>query len=364
MAADWQAELRRIQQNLETTSRQVGRDFFYHGVVSFQADITDEIEKVIPNLSVWGYDGLVEQCRVNLPNGRTDLLFISVEYRDDSDVQALRMFKEELRDIQRILKSVSKRVVPPINLPPQSNGLTENTLYWMYLLHSLGTRPENKAFTSHVEFLDVVDSYSSISSLRPWSESACLPHFDPTALLTFTNSPDETHVTWKAKHKEAERHLPELIASSISKPLFYASQMAIEFLLTNDSLGKRKVIDQVHSTQLDGVKIDLDMTNLFSLLMNHHKRQNGDLIVMPLSQNQIKDALSWDQTRVSRTMKKLMKLVRGFSHLAGMKAYRTLCKSPELDFKLTRLYTKIFEPRLREVTDIDPDLFSSNGFNS
>ena len=69
---------------------------------------------------------------MRLPQRGFHLHFIFDNNPSESDHQVLGLFREEIRNVDRVLKSLPKRIAPSINVPPQTNGLVESMLQWLY----------------------------------------------------------------------------------------------------------------------------------------------------------------------------------------------------------------------------------------
>ncbi|MGQ9563182.1 MAG: hypothetical protein ACUVQH_05190 [Thermogutta sp.] len=373
MAVDWQEELTDLRGRLETTLRQnAERDHYYPGIVVIDGEPSEEIDRVTPGIYAGGWR-IAERYTVRLPQGGFHLHFIFDNNPDESDHHVLSLLREELRRIPRILQSVPKRVVPAISIPPHQNGLVESMLHWLHLVHWLGTQPDNSVFRTHFQFVQSVNDYVTGASFRPWNECSTVPEFEPIALSTLTTPEDKGIQYWKSQHQAVNKVLPQVIASSLSKPLLYASVNAVDLVLDRAEGGKPR--RNRRPDRFDDKKLSNDAELLLDFLLAHHKCNSDepcyssagtqDEIAAKLSQcvgGKTQDA-AWNQTRVSHAFEELFQHVEAYSHVKPKPRYERLCQDEEICRVLLVLWLKIHEKGVRREFGVkNIDGFADQGF--
>jgi hypothetical protein len=358
MSCDWQADLMHLHANLKALDRQVGRDQYRHAVVQLEGDDLSGLGDVVPRMYASGYR-LADRLVVRLPDGSLHAHFLFDDNMDEVDDGLLVGFRRELRGISGILSRVPKRTVPTIVVPSQGNGLVDDLLHWLYLLHWLAKRRDQSYFKSVVQYLPTVDDLRQGATFHAWDECCTLPDFDPVPFLTATAS-EKSMQEWRAEHEAVVSPLPAVISSSLTKPLLYASLNAIEMIVQAENAVPKA---RRAFTSTGNADIDMDADGLLVFLAKHH-RTDGCVCDVPLTQAEIKRALQWSQSRVSRTVGKLFGNVVGYEGVRPMICYRRLCDTRRIGRELKRVWERRFGIKVDDASgdDIDFDKLSNRGF--
>jgi hypothetical protein len=326
MAIDWRRELGVLSVELQAVLRhQSQRDHYHHAIVHVGGELTPDIELHRPRIYASGHR-VARNYVVALPKGGFHIHYFMDGNIDDSNHEPLDVFKGMVSRIRRVLKTLPAKLAPQIAIPPQANGADENMLSWLYLLHWLGNQSHNRVFRTHVEFAQSISSYSYRDQYQPWEQCSSLPDFDPVELLTLSGRQGEDDGVWRSRHVAHGKVLPEMIASSLSKPLFYASINAASML------GAMPLPEKRHrrpENQTEEVRSDL--RNLRDMLIRHHCRSDGVTNWEAMTLDQIASSLSWQQSRATRRMQAMFPDYRGKK---GHKAYQVLCLQYEIEKEL------------------------------
>ena len=296
MAFDWKAELGILRTQLEMAARQSQRDHYYHAIVMIDGELPSVPEEWMPGTQACGHR-TVRKITVALPEGGYHLHYIFDANLDNSDHALLKTLQEQVLRTQKVQAAAPNRVLPRFAVPPQPNGLDENFLAWLYLLHWLGHQPGNSVFRTNIEYLNSSAELVSRVHFSPWEQCSTLPEFDPIGLLTRTSPEGEGLSEWKARHQQAGKQLPPVIASSLSKPLLYASINAVARILNSDEDTTEKV--SANLRQKSGGKRTHRDEYLLELLYRHHKRDDGSVCDVPLEQEVVAELLKVSQPTAS-----------------------------------------------------------------
>jgi hypothetical protein len=212
MAFDWQAELGILRTQLEMTGRQSQRDHYYHAIVMIDGELPSAPEEWVPGTQACGHR-TARTIQVALPEGGYHLHYIFDSNIDESDHALLTTLQQQVVRTQKVQAAAPNRVLPRFAVPPQPNGLDENFLAWLYLLHWLGHQPGNSVFRTEIEYLNSPAELVSEVRFSPWEQCSTLPDFDPIGLLTRTSPVGQSLSEWKARHQQAGKQLPPVIAS-------------------------------------------------------------------------------------------------------------------------------------------------------
>ena len=365
-------ELRCLKIRLEETARQTQRDHYHHAILHVDGELTEDIRNITPRIYASGHRVARKQT-VHLPQGGNQIHFFFDDNLDDSDHGILALFRQVVSRTQKIMAALPKRLAPAIQVPPQKekNGLVENELSWLYLLHWLGHQPSNSVFRTHIEFMYSSSDYWHDSQFLPWDQCSTITDFEPIALLTLSGKPGQGCDYWKGRHQEEGKQLPEIIASSLSKPLLYASINAVDLLLRQDDSpsGTRSHVSTVKTKEWE---VDLDVSSLLGILMAHHGAYSGVRCNTPMKGTKILEMLKgteskkekertkgkkagWNQPRISRTMKKIFGEAAERHHTTPVKYYRGLCddKYGNIARELAAIWEREIEPRTPHETQSD-----------
>ncbi len=318
---------------------------FHHGVVFVEGDLLVRIESLVPNLYVTGGSEVIHRIIVPLSCGGCHIHFFCNDWHLGDDRKSLDLLQRLLNKIDTLLAKVPARVVPAIAVPAMASGLEEKTVRWMYVLHWLAALPENKVFHSEFEFLLSKDDFTWDKRLKPWNECSSLPDFDPLPYLTLTASTKETLEQWKRRFANADKRFPEVIASSLTKPVLYASANAIELLLQRDVHSEKRPhrVTRGNLFTSEGERRPLtdEEIMVLAVLKHHHGFGTDKHNFKDLDNGTILAAIvkSWPAD-VSKSLSK-SKIQRTVVTLFGSKLrYRRLCQQERI---LAELH-KIEEP--------------------
>lgn len=333
MALDWRTRLADLHSRLKTTLNQnVERDHYYHAVLSFADDPPQEVDQVIPSIYASGWR-VAKRYAVRQESGVYHLHFIFDDNQDESDHRIVDLLRIEVQGVQGTLAQIPKTIAPPIAMPPLSDGRIENMLHWLYLLHWIGAHPTTTLCRTEIEFLESAEDYLPHSRFRPWNECSTISDFEPIPLLTLTANEQNTHKSWKSEHESAGRILPEIIASSLKKPLLLASVHAVEWLL-NRALPQTKSNQRRRKIDSDGgvTSFTDNESRLLGALMKHHRCGTGDPHFKPMNQEMMRKEAGFDhQGTVSKTLRLLMNRTSRYRGATGMNSYKALCKDHIID---------------------------------
>jgi hypothetical protein len=356
LPGDWRRQLERLKQSLVVTARQASWDRYRHAILWFDGDLPDRISAVHPRVYASG-GPIHHTITVPLPHGGHHVHF----FFDDMEVGGkddLKSLMNALGNTQRILHTIPKRVLPTFAVPPVGDGLTEDLLTWLYLLHWLGHDPNNTVFRSQLEFTSNKSGLSSRTEFREWNRCSTLPDFDAVRFLTLSHSAEKAIDSWQEEHRSAEKPLPEVIACSLSKPLGYASMNAIDLILRQDQFQRelRETNSEKATTHIrkpTTLQREKDLAELYKVVFGHFLKHHGDPMVEPLTWKEIRARLpqgraTWSQSKISRVMARLLK-AKGDN---GMTAYRDAFKSRNPFIGLQQ-----YDPEGRRTVDgiIDPN---------
>lgn len=369
MATDWRSELTDLRNRLETTRQQHSdRDHYHHGVVFIAAEPSDEFMQLAPTMYACGLR-VAEKHVVRSPSGGHYLHFIFDNSGHDAPDDVLHLFRRELARVQKLLKMLPKKLCPEISFPPMKNGAVENMLHWISLLHWLG-RQRTGIFESHIEFLPSTNDYLNGMRHREWSECSTVADFDPISLMSLTLQKGENLNIWQERHVAAGKQLPEVISSSLSKPLLYASHNALNWLLDRSDGG-----EQHRNRREDARKKDIlsqDGDELLTFLVHHHRCKPGskcEQLCVPIPNqavmaemiNRWTNTSKWNQSRVSRALGEVLSNVKSFDFVKTGHRYKRLCHEGIICRELLFVQAEQLAPRIRQELQVeDMDRFAAD----
>jgi len=234
------------------------------------------------------------------------------------------------------------------------------------VLHWLARLPENKVFHSKLEFAHSEDNRVARKNFKPWSECSSLPDFDPVPFLTLTAPPKMEDVeNWKQLHHQAGRQFPALLASSLTKPLFYASVNAIDLLIRRQDLFELEKNEAKPKPEARHGRLRGDLSNreslVLALLMGQHGCYTDEPVFSPLKEDAMAEKAGLSQSTVSRALGDLLN--RGVPEyhpgLRPSKRYELLCEAR----LIVQVLEQIDNPRPRsEFGTTELDRFEDRGF--
>ena len=376
MAANWKFRLQRLQEPILVIRDSV-RQEYHHGLIDVDGELVPNITGMVPGIYAAG-GKLVDQIVVPLPSGRCHVHYFfeyyGFDYQDGGpDRRGLDALQDRLQNLHSLLAKIPVRVLPRIEIPPLENGLKENIVRWAYVLHWLARLPENKVFHSELEFTYSKDDLAARRNFKPWSECSSIPDFDPLPFLTPTAPPTKEDVeNWKYQHHEAGKRFPEVFASSLTKPLFYASVNAIDLLIRRQDAFELEKNDAKPKLDARPGRLGGDLSDrealVLSVLMNHHGCYTDEPVFALLKQEELaartvteKRLKGISQSTVSRALGDLLKrgVPKYYPDLDAARRYELLCE----DRLIVQVLERIDNPRRwSEFGSTDLDEFEDRGF--
>lgn len=328
----WKDDLRLIQSELESLARHTQRDHYHHAVLYSAGPLPDVVPRG-PRVYASGHR-VARRIDVPLPGGGHLAHFIFDHNLDATEDRVLSGLRRELGRVRSVLRAMPRGLVPEFDDTTHDGGPDGHLVAWLSLLHWLAHRRPNRVFTAHLEYCPSADQLAAGALFSAWDDRLGTVDLDPVPYLTGTKPGAAGGVTTCS---------PRVVASSLSKPLLYASVNAIELLLgacVDEHPSAPPKRGRAVAGRLDPLSIQL-----LILLYGHHKRPDESVNDEPLAEQRIADELGCSQPTVSRRMARLFgdgpKGTRPMTH------YRTLCRDVHrIDRALTRLWFKHMEPKL------------------
>lgn len=325
MATRWERKLRSFQQSLEAFRTFTQVDLRY-GVVHVHGPLPDPDEP--PRTAIYATGGtLAESLIVPITADEYQLhLLFGMDFAPVRS-EVLTQFKSQLRELHDIFPILPKWVPIPSTLPALANGGDENLVRWGLTLLSLGATEQN-VFHCETEFAESASSFQINGRVTPWENLSPIPGFDPIEFVTRRGKPTQEWRYWNQEHAIAERAFPEVLAVSLTKPIFYASVNAVDLLiqigleLRPKSNPKRRpgIITRDGTTLTDGDR------SVLSALRQHHQSAGEGQESEPLKQREIAEMAGVDQVSVHRTLKAHLCRFPACGRLSAKKCYEKLCR--------------------------------------
>lgn len=354
---DWRRELDRLKHSLADASLQP-RTHYHHAVLLVEGELPDGFTSVPPNVHVRGV-GVQRVIPVRLPRGGFHVHFIFDDSPAGGPTDDLDLLVDILWNIKHILHAVPRHLLPIFDVPNVTDGRTECLLIWLYLLNWLGHDRDNTVFNSWQQCLRFKGEYVCRPDFEDWKTCSTLPGFDLVPFLTLTDTGESGLDSWREEHRSKGKPLPEIIASSLSKPLWYASMNAIDRILACRNAGRPEPRVPTPRRKRSPNTPDW-VLYLLTVLCKHHVPEDADPCFEPLSAKEIGRHLGWKQPDVSKRLKKLLSEVPFAKGLKQMNAYKALCRNRRIGQELNRLSLKHTNPELaRLLLTGDPERFAA-----
>jgi hypothetical protein len=358
---DWKSHLKCLQGDIDQLWES-SVDFF-HGVIFVDGVSSPEISNLTPSFYAGNSNRIIRRILVPHVSGGCHLHYFYNDWSDGIDQRGLDALQKRLQTIHTILSKVPVRVLPNIAVPAMKNGIEENTIQWMYMLHWLASVPDNRVFHTEMEFSPFANEFVVDTRLKPWAECSTVPDFDPVPYLTLTASIKNPLEQWKQRFAEAGKQFPGVIASSLTKPVLYSSLNAIELLLQRDtSSGHRVRICRKKPLKSEGKSRELtsDETVVLAVLKKHHKCETDMTNREPLTNKEILEKITnewttlkpghWGESRVQRTITGLFK---------SKLRYKRLCEQGQISVEILTLDHDLCFLASKYQSHVDPDSISS-----
>lgn len=277
------------------------------------------------------------------------------QWTDSDDVSPLNEF---LRSIQEVPDILSK--IPPSQLsgvefksPHGLNRDQENLILWMQFLMWISQKSREASGCQYQVVCEYADSVEGLKNgIGQWEHHPTVPGFDPVELVAWKAQSKSFLEDWQQQFQNSEKKLPAVMSASLSKPLFYASTLAISFFL-NELVHRRQRKSNTHR------KIDLPWLykssekeeKIFNILLKHH----GSRVIpnhVALSQKEIIKQSQFSQVEVSRIMKRLVQdmveheCCETPEERTPMRAYKELCNKCVIVESLEKLSELCFQSQI------------------
>lgn len=324
MATPWETKLQRFQQSLVTAKQMIDTDFHY-GVIQVRCD--GPLPAPDPCPRFYASDGPIVECfALQTFNGLHQFHYVFADYHASDCTQKFNHFKSQLRDVHDILAIVPDRVITASAIPPMPNRLDENFIRWGLLLLWLGGH-ENNVFHSEIEFAMTASTFETNGRVQPWDEFSTVPGFDPLSLLTLTNKAERGWGFWNKQHANAGRQFPEVLAASLTKPLFYSSIIAVDLILQRGTVGKAPTKVRAQGRVLrDKSEMTSGEAQLLATMMRRHGTRSDAPNFTPITQVEFAAELMVSQETVGRWLKKLLDRVDFCLGQETAIRYKNMCK--------------------------------------
>lgn len=356
MSARWEQKLQQFQRALEAFRNYAAIDLYY-GVVHIRGPQTAPNDRATPLISASG-GTLVETLTVPITAEEHQLHLLFGTDHSPAREDLLSQFKSQLRELHDILPILPQRVLPPSRLPAMASGGDENFVRWGLALIWLGAR-EQKVFHSEVEFAESASSFRINGRVTPWEKLSPIPGFDPIELITQTGKPEQGWPHWSREHAKAGRTFPEVLAVSLTKPIFYASVNAVD-LLIQSGIEQRPKSDTKRlpgRVTRDGTKLSGADVLVLAALRKHHQGENGELDFTVLKEGEIAKLAGVSQGSVSRLFRDHLCPLPTCHGLSGDECYEKLCNNR----MILDILDQLENPRRREeLTSAELDRLSAD----
>lgn len=324
MAGNWESKLQRLQTILESHREIAGIDLYY-GVVHLRGAYLPSENQAGQTIYAAG-GTLVESLVLSLNPNEHQLHLVFATDRSEVDSGVLKHFKSQLRDFRDLASSLPQRVLPASRVPPMTQRADEDFVRWGLSLIWLGAT-EQKVFHNQVEYFETASMFRDTDRIRPWDQFSPVSGFDPIAMLTMTESSDRGWTYWNQEHMKARRTFPEVIAASLTKPLFYASINAVDLLIQRgrEQRPVRKKVKVADRKLCDGSTLDPTESLVLGELRRHHGTKDAPCCD-PTTQKKIAEQLNVSQPTVGRALKGLLNRIPYLKSLSVKKRYHNLCR--------------------------------------
>lgn len=341
--ADWIRELRDVQAKIDGLRDAFQDSDFSHGMI-LQMEPDDVSETFDPRFYATR-DLLVETFSCKTGFGGRLIHYIYADRGESSQARdLLDGLAKALTRIGSSLSAVPKKTLPDIPLPSFGGGNQDRMARWCSTLHFLGHLSSNRSFRTEVEFLSEPRDSFGRTRFTPWDEYSSLDHFDPLDFLLTECHDGQLVEKWKASFHAEGRKFPRAIASSLTKPLMYASTNAVDKIISRfNELPKKQVIQAVPD-KTDGLPTFAE--HVLHELWKHHGGESGIPNFEPIKQKAFAAQIRVSQSQVSKMIEYWMAKIEKFPAEEGSGKYKLLCRRGEIHHHLAFLKTP---KQIREV---------------
>lgn len=341
--ADWIRELRDVQAKIDGLRDAFQDSDFSHGMI-LQIE-PDNIRETFDPRFYATTDTLIETFSCQLGFGGRLTHYIYAERGEPSRARdLLDGLAKVLARIGSTLAAIPKKILPAIPFPSFGGGNQDRMARWCSTLQFLGQLPSNRSFKTEVEFSSEQPDGFGRTKFTPWEEYSSLDQFDPLTFLLTECHDENIAGKWRDAFHAEGREFPGAIASSVTKPLMYASTNAVDKIISRfNELPKKQVIQAVPD-KTDGLPTHAEY--VLHELWKHHGGEIGIPNFEPVNQKAFAIKIKISQSQVSKMIDYWMAKIEKFSEEAGSGKYKLLCRRGEIHHHLDFLKTP---KRIREV---------------
>lgn len=342
---NWRAEVDKTLVALGNAKPEHG-DRYYHAMLLTSCDVVPDLHQTPPRVLAQG-QRIRHAIPVKLPGGGLLIHIVFDDHPWENSGDDFATYTRALQSMRKILRTIPKGVLPDIRIPTLDDALDESLVAWFSCLHWLAQRP-TCLYQSKLEYLESSASLTDDALFKDWLHCPTLADFDPVPILTSTAWGGKTLSQWRADHVECGRPFPGLIAASITKPLWRASQFALHQLLRENTT--HKLIKPLRGNRK--LPVPPEVKRLHGTLWDHHFPSEGETCFERLTGEQMAFLFHREKTVTSRYLKKLLSMVPDMK-LRGMDAYKVLCKTGRIKDVLVQLGIKCNLPDATKHFQVD-----------
>lgn len=341
----WIDELRAVQARIEGLRQAFPDTDLSHGMIlDLDSDVADEVS----NPSFYATrDSLIEAFSCELNSGGTLTHYIYDDHYDsDKAKNLLDGLVKILSGIGSKLAAVPKKTLPGIRVPSFGDGKKDSLARWCSTMQFLGQFPENQAFKTAQEFA-AEESNPSRTTFAPWEELSSLDQFDPMKFLLDESHQADAVTDWRIRFQTDGKTFPNAIASSLTKPVVYASLNAIDKIIGQFREQPKKQVIRTAATETDEHPTSAE--HVLHQLRVHHGSETSVPNFSPVKQEEFADKIGISQSEVSKMIAYWMDKIERLPGKEGHAKYVALCRREEIRLHLDLLSTpKSMRERLLE----------------
>lgn len=341
--AAWIRELRVVQAKIDGLRDAFQDSDFSHGMI-LQIEPDDISETFDPRFYATT-DTLIETFSCQLGFGGRLTHYIYAERGESSRARdLLDGLAKVLAQIGSTLAAIPKKTLPSIPFASFSGGNQDRMARWCSTVQFLGQLPCNRSFKTEFEFSSEKPDGFGRTMFTPWEEYSSLDQFDPLMFLLTECHDENIARKWRDDFHTEGRKFPRAIASSLTKPLMYASTNAVDKIIGRfNELPKRRVIQAIPD-KTDGLPTYAEY--VLDELWKHHGGESGIPNFERIKQEAFAAQIGISQSQVSKMMEYWMAKIEKFPEEEGSNKYKLLCERGEIHHHLDFLKTP---KRMREV---------------
>lgn len=353
----WLKDLRVVQSRIEGLYKAFEGTDLSHGMILFLEP--DSVGDISDPRFYGTRDSLVESFFHEFDFGGKLVHFLYAEHGDaDKARDLLQGLSSNLKNISSILSAVPRKTLPAIPTTTFGNGNKDRMAHWCSTLQHLGRLPSSHSFLIETEFGSPNPESYGRTLFSPWDESSSIAQYDAMEFMLYECHQAKLVPGWMERFQAEGQKFPEAIASSLTKPVLYASLNGIDRII---SLYKsdRVVREAPFIPKLS--EEDLSKAQLFVLLgmIKHHGVGTDAPNYEYPSQNELAKISKVRQGTISKAVVTIMKLMDCHPGLAGVAKYKELCRQEMISAELEKLTVKTVGWNRRQI-----DFDSLEGYKS